>query len=142
MQIANIYLDLLDRLGGALRFWTKAELYGVESLIEPAPDAYIILSDESEANRFFLEVPTLARTKQVLSQIERYVEYFFSNVWQDHTDKPFPQIIILCENKNIIRTASRYIKSNYADEPDLRFRVASSDQALEHIQPKKKARGS
>ncbi len=139
LLIADMYLQLVARSGGALRFWTKSELHGVENMIEPAPDAYIIVNEKSEADRIFLEVPTVARTKNVMAQIERYSEYFFSREWQEHTDKPFPKIVIICPNRNVIKSTLSFIKEEFADEPDLRFRVASSDQALEEILPKEKA---
>lgn len=137
--IADVYLDLKDRFGGALRFWTKIDLAGMKHLPEPKPDAYGVIDGKSEADRFFIEVPTYSRTINVTEQIDRHAEYFFSNEWQENVSKDVPQAIIVCSNKSAIKSANRYIKAHFADEPDLRFRVASSDQALVEILPKKKA---
>ena len=140
--IATLYLQLATQWGGALRFWTKTDLIGIEHSIEPAPDAYFVINQKSEADRFFVEVPSTPRTKNIIDHIERYAEYFFSNEWQENVSEDFPKIIIICANKSAIKNANRYIKENYTDEPDLRFRVSSSDRAFAELQPKKKARGN
>lgn len=136
--LADIYLELSDRLGGALRFWTKTDLSGIEHVIVPGPDAYFVVDGQSEADRFFVEIPSTPRTKNLTDQIERYAEYFFSNDWQDNVSKEFPTVIILCSNISAVKTARRYVQRNYADESDLHF-IVSSDRTLEKILPKKKA---
>lgn len=136
--LASLYLELSDRLGGALRFWTKTDLSGIDHLPEPAPDAYFVIDGKSEADRFFVEIPSTPRTKNLTDQVERYAEYFFSNEWQENVSKEFPTIIILCSNISAVKTTQRYIQRNYADESDLHF-IVSSDRTLEMILPKKKA---
>lgn len=138
--IATLYLQLATQWGGALRFWTKTDLAGISHVIAPAPDAYIVINQKSEADRFFVEVPSTPRTKNIIDHIERYSEYYYSNEWQDKISKEFPTVILLCTNISTVKTARRYIKENYADESDLHF-VISSDRTLEKILPKKKARG-
>ncbi len=136
--IAELYLDLLARSGGALRFWTKTDLSGIEHVIVPAPDAYFVIDQKSEAERFFVEIPSTPRTKNLIDHIERYTEYFFSNDWQENVSEEFPKVVILCSNVSAVKTARRHIKENYSDESDLHF-VVSSDRTLEKILPKKKA---
>ncbi len=136
--LADLYLELTDRSGGALRFWTKTDLSGIDHLIVPAPDAYFVVDQKSEAIRFFVELPSTPRTKNLIDHVERYVEYFFSNEWQENVSKKFPTVIILCSNQSAVKTTRRYIKENYADEPDLHF-IVSSDRTLDKILPKKKA---
>lgn len=131
--LADLYLHLVSKSGGALRFWTKTDLAGVQHLPEPAPDAYFVIGEKSEADRYFIEIPTNSTTKNVTDQIERHAEHYFSGEWQEHISKDFPQVIVICSNKSAIRAASRYVKEEYSDDPDLRFRVASSDQALSEI---------
>lgn len=136
--IAEMYLQLSAQMGGALRFWTKTDLAGLDHLISPAPDAYFVIDQKSEADRFFVETPSIPRTKNLIDQIERYAEYFFSNDWQENVTKRFPTVVMLCSNPSAVKAARRYIKENYTDEPDLRF-VVSSDRTLNFLQPKKKA---
>lgn len=139
--IADLYLQLLAQWGGALRFWTKTDLTGMSHIISPAPDTYFVINQKSEADRFFVEVPSTPRTKNIIDHIERYSEYYYSNEWQENVSKVFPKVVIICANKSATKTANRYIKENYADEPDLHLFV-SSDRAFAELQPKKKARGN
>lgn len=116
-------MELLQT-GGELRFFTKADLQGLEGLIEPAPDAYFMI----KAKRYFLDVFTNVPSKVLYARVEAYSEYFFSNQWQKTTNTDFPTIIILCANAAIVRKLNRYIKNELPDEPDLRF-VVSSDRS-------------
>lgn len=136
--IANLFLELSDRSGGALRFWTKTDLSGIDHVISPAPDAYFVIDQKSEADRFFVEFPSTPRTKNLIDHVERYAEYFFSNEWQENVSKEFPTVIILCSNVSAVKTTRRYIKENYANESYLHF-IVSSDRTPEKILPKKKA---
>lgn len=133
-QVADIYLNLQEQTGGALRFWTKADLHGIENLIEPAPDAYFII----KAKRYFLDAFTVAPGKILRGRLHQYADYFAGGEWQEQTKTEFPEVIILCPNEVAVRKLNRYIANEFTDEPDLRF-VASSDRTLGILQPKKKA---
>jgi hypothetical protein len=134
IQIADLYLLLTDQTGGALRFWTKIDLQDIENLIEPAPDAYLIV----EAKRYFLDTFTVAPGKILRGRLHQYADYFAGGEWQEQTKAEFPDVIIFCPNEIAARRLNRYIAAEFADEPDLHF-VASSDRTLEFLQPKKKA---
>lgn len=122
--IADIYLSLLQT-GGALRFWTKADLYGLEGLIKPAPDAYFIY----KAKRYFFDAFTVAPGKVLRGRVDRYADYFAGGEWQETAKVEFPDVIILCPSRPSAKSLSRYIREDYSDEPDLHFFV-SSDRSL------------
>ncbi len=134
VTVAQIYLDLMQQTGGALRFWTKADLNGVENLIAPAPDAYFIV----KAKRYFLDALITAPSKALCNRVRKYADYYTDGEWREEEDTIFPKVIILCSNPRSAKSLSYYIKKELSDEPDLHF-VVSSDRTLEKILPKKKA---
>lgn len=123
--VADIYLDLMKQTGGVLRFWTKADLNGVESLIKPAPDAYFII----KSKRYFLDVFTAAPNKALRNRVKKYASYFADGEWKEEASTTFPKVIILCPNSRSAKNLNYYINKQFSDEPDLRFLV-SSDRSL------------
>ncbi len=132
--VAQIYLDLMKQTGGALGFWTKADLNGVENILAPAPDAYFTIG----AKRYFLDAPLTVPGKALRNRARKYADYFTDGEWREEEDSVFPEVIILCSNPRLAKGLSYYIKKEFSDEPDLHFLV-SSDRSLEKLLPKKKA---
>lgn len=103
--LADIYISLLEVIAptrATLHFSTKAELYGMASLIKPVPDAYIATKEATgTTKRYFLDIfdnmPPVAMRKRV----RQYFEYCDSDEWQSSTDKPFPAIILICPNDRL-----------------------------------------
>lgn len=125
VTVAEIYLDLLLQTGGALCFWTKADLNGIENLIQPAPDAYFIV----KAKRYFLDALFTAPGRALRNRVRKYADYFTDGEWREEVDTTFPVVIILCSNPRSAKSLSYYIKKEFSDEPDLHFLV-SSDRTL------------
>jgi DNA-binding HxlR family transcriptional regulator len=125
--VADIYLSLLQT-GGALRFWSKTDLYGIEGLVKPPPDAYFIL----KTKRYFLDAFTVAPGKVLRGRVQRYAEYFAGGEWQETAKAEFPEVILLCPSRPSAKSLSRYIREEYSDEPDLHFFV-SSDRTLKKL---------
>jgi len=128
--VADIYLSLLSRFGEGLRFWSKADLYGYEYLIEPPPDVYFVTQTKSKKMRYFLDAFTYAPPKAIKNRIEHYRDYFYSSEWEDNVDKTFPDIIIICPNQRMKRYFIRYVKEEFSDESDLHFHIRSADEDL------------
>lgn len=126
--IADIYIDLTKQAGKALRFWTKADLNGVENLIVPAPDAYIILEEKP----YFIDAFIAAPNKALRNRVKKYADYFADGEWKEDEDTIFPVIIVLCPNPRSAKSLNYYIKKEFSDEPDLRFLV-SSDRSLSFL---------
>lgn len=128
LQLADIYIELWQRAGGELHYRTNAELKTFNDLISPPPDAYFLIDEK----RYFLDVLTNVPLKYLRGRIQRYADYFNESTWQEKVKAPFPTIILICPNDWIARRLNRYVKYEFADEPDLRF-IVSSDRSLTKI---------
>ena len=129
--LANIYTTLLTlatSTKATLYFKTKVDLYGLEHLINPAPDAYIAICEESGLiKRYFLEVFDDLPPKILRKRISQYLKYFDSDEWQGNTDKPFPKILIVCPSGRMKNHLYYYIQSKLRENSDLTFFLTTKD---------------
>lgn len=128
--LADMYVSLRSLAVASkatLNFYTKTDLYGMARLISPAPDAYIAIEEQGGVKRYFLDlfddVPPIA----LRSRAKRYFDYYASNEWQDNTDKPFPEIILICPNERLKKHLYLYIQQKLEEEPELKFYLSTRD---------------
>ncbi|MFA4996422.1 MAG: replication-relaxation family protein [Patescibacteria group bacterium] len=118
--LVDIYISLLKLASKSelvIQFHTKTDLYGMEHLITPKPDAYFSLEDkDKDTKRYFLDIfddiPPVALRKRV----KQYLEYYNSDEWQDNTGKSFPEIILICPNPRIKSHLYHFIKNKLSDD--------------------------
>ena len=147
--LADIYLSLLTlttKSKAKLHFHTKTDLSGMDHLIKPSPDAYFaIVEPDSNVKRYFLDIfddlpPTVFRKR-----VRQYFRYYASDEWQDNTDKPFPEIILICPSTRIKNHLFYYIQKKLSREPNMNIYLTTKEsilanglnrQTLEKIEPK------
>jgi hypothetical protein len=113
--IADIFLSLgtlMKKTKGKLHFSTKTDLYGTEHLISPSPDAYFAIEEKSgNIKRYFLDVFDDIHPKRMRQRVWQYFNYYENNNWQDHTNKPFPEILLVCPNERLKKHLYYYIQN-------------------------------
>jgi hypothetical protein len=126
--LADIYLSLmrLTRMTGAkLHYFTKTDLSDVEQIIVPYPDAYFAIAEtDGSIKRYFLDLleempPTILRRR-----VRLYFDFFYKREWQNNTDKPFPDIILICPNYRLQKHIALYIQSKLKDNSSLKFHLS------------------
>src|SRR3989339_445577 len=127
--IGDIYLSLkafAKSKGSKLKFYTKTDLYGMEHLITPHPDAYFAIEDKTgNIKRYFLEIPADNLRPNILRRrVKGYLNYYSSDEWQDNTSKPFPEIIIICPNERI-KNHLYYVLKSRLDVNEPKFYLAT-----------------
>ena len=146
--LADIYILLLiftKESKTELHFHTKTDLYGMEHLINPNPDAYFdIRESKDNTKRYFLDILDDLPPSMLRKRTRQYFEYFSSDEWQDSTGKDFPEILLICPNKRIKNHLYYYIRDKLKNEPDIKFYLAVKDlvetkgltpEALEAVKP-------
>lgn len=123
--VADIYISLLSfgkEIGSGIHFYTKTDLYGMEHLISPHPDGYFAIEDKNgNIKRYFLEIfNENLRTNILRHRVKAYLTYFDSDDWQDNTDKPFPEIILVCPTIKLKNHLYYYLKTKL-DDSELLF---------------------
>lgn len=103
ITLADFYLMLLNiKDYDKLHFFTKTDLSTYYYLSYNRPDAYIAKEKGGKTKRYFFEIIDEGTPRFILRpKIERCIEYFDSNKWQENTDHPFPTILMLCPNQDI-----------------------------------------
>lgn len=134
--LADIYLSLLAETAKSkskLFFYTKTDLYGTDHLISPSPDAHFVTEDnQGRIKRYFLDIfdenrpPTAFRLR-----VRKYFNYYDSDEWQDNTNKPFPEIILVCPNKRMKYHLYYYIQRKLEEESALVLYLTTRDSVLD-----------
>jgi hypothetical protein len=132
--IGDIYLSLLSltKTNATLHFFTKTDLYSIAHLIKPSPDAYFaIKGKDNTIKRYFLDIfddnlpPTALRLR-----VRKYFNYIASDEWQDNTDKPFPEIILVCPTTRLKNHLFYYIQRKLEEEPSLNFYLTTKEDII------------
>lgn len=145
--IGDIYLSLLKLPEAKIHFYTKTDLSGMEHLISPHPDAYFAIESKSGIKRYFLEVfSENLRTNILRHRVKAYLTYYESDDWQDNTDKPFPEIILVCPNIKTKNHLYYYISQKLDEDDHPNFYLTTKEliqtngltkESLEKILPKR-----
>ena len=148
--IADIYISLLSftkSIKATLHFYTKSDLYGMEHLISPHPDAYFAIEDETgNVKRYFLEIfNENLRTNILRHRAKAYLTYFDSDDWQDNTNKPFPEIILVCSSAKLKNHMYYFLREKLDEDDHPNFYLTTKEiintkglnrGTLEKIEPK------
>ncbi len=101
-------------------------------LKDHAPD--LCISDQIGKNVIYYLLsmidPTLPRYK-IRSRVGQYVNFYYSNTWEDHTHKPFPIFLIVALEKSDLIYAKRYAKKvleQNQNPKDLHIAFAMADE--------------
>lgn len=144
--IADIYLSLLKLPEAKIHFYTNTDLSGMKHLISPHPDAYFAVESKTGIKRYFLEIfNDNLRTNILRHRVKAYLTYYESDEWQDNTDKPFPEIILVCPTIKIKNHLYYYISQKLDEDDHPNFYLTIKEQmqtngltrgTLEKIEPK------
>lgn len=110
--IASIYLSLVDLMSitkGRVDFYSRSQLYNIKYLIIPHPDCYFAITEKSgTVKRYFLDA--FENDSFLYKRVYQYLHYFKKKHWQNHTDKSFPEIILICPDVRIKRKLYTFIQ--------------------------------
>ncbi len=132
--LADIYLSLLsltNKNNANLNFYTKTDLYGIDSLISPNPDAYfsIIETDKSSKRYFFDIFDEATQPRDIRRRVGQYVKYFDRGDWQSNNKNPFPIILFICFDNRSKNYLKYHIKKLPAfEEEDLQFYISTREE--------------
>lgn len=125
--VADIYFSLLafsKKANSSLHFYTKTDMHGMKHLIEPKPDAYFALKSKN-TKRYFLDVFGDIAPLALRKRVKQYLEYYHSDEWQDHSDKPFPEIILICPSNRLKNHLCYFIKSKLQSQEEPSFYLST-----------------
>lgn len=130
--IADCHISLCKLVastGANLHFYTKTDLYGMEYLIIPNPDAYFSITEKNGRKTcYFLEEFEDILKIALRKRIRQYIDYYNYGDWQEHSNNPFPNIILVCHNYRILAYLNHYIRAIYDDEHEPVFYLSTIDE--------------
>ena len=129
--LADIHLSLLsltEKTKATLHFYTQTDLYGMDYMILDNPDAYFSIEEEDgSTKRYFLDMFDDVRPAILRGRVRQYLAYYDKNYWQNHTDKPFPEIILVCPTNTLKNHLFYYIQKKLERGPDLNFYLTTRE---------------
>ncbi len=120
IYLADFYLNLLKTIiDEKLHFFTKTDLSTHYYLPYKRPDAYIAREKGKNIKRYFLEIIDEKTPRFILrSLVDKYIDYYFTDKWQEKTSHPFPSILIACQSEDIKEYLEKYINQVLEEEPE------------------------
>jgi len=110
------------------------------------PDAYFSIEETSgSTKRYFLDIFDDVRPTILRSRVRQYLIYHDKNNWQDHTDKPFPEILLICPTNTLKNHLFYYIQKKLERGPDFNFYLTTRElvktkglnkETLQKVNPK------
>lgn len=140
MLIADIQLVLNSQIKKTetLFFATKSGIADYDYFPNPLPDAYIVIKKPKSTQRYLVDVidATLPRFA-IRGKIQRFIDYYHKDLWEDRTGAKFPSIIIISPNDENKKYTKRFIAKSIDDQTEIIFQVVTIDELITHGIPQK-----
>jgi hypothetical protein len=132
LLLADIYLTLtalVKATNATLHFYTQTDLHDTKFLILPNPWAYFVIDEANgTVKRYFLEIFDDRPVSFARKRVSQYFTYFSDRFWQNHTDKSFPEIILVCPTKRVLSHLQHVIEKKLDREPEILFYLSTWDE--------------
>jgi hypothetical protein len=140
MLIADIQLALSSKTHEpeSLYFATKSNLSDYDYFPSPLPDAYIVMKKPTNTQRYLVDVidENLPRFA-IRGKIQRFIDYYYSDHWEDNTNVQFPSIIIISTTEESKKYTKRFIAKSLDDHTEINFLVATMEDLITQGIPQK-----
>jgi hypothetical protein len=130
--VADIYLTLQmkKKQQETITFETKNTLTEYDYFPLTIIDAYSSIKSSQSIHRYLISVidptPRLYIAKGIVRQ---YIAYWQSSVWEESTDKPFPEILLICPDEKVKRMLTHYIaKTLHEEQSAIHFYLSTSEE--------------
>ncbi len=128
--IADIWLDLQSKSDNNIKYSaaTGSDLmdpeYKYNFLAELGPDLVFVKETKGMKKYYLLEIlePTLP-VYSIRKKIRNYIDFYYSNTWEDNTDAEFPAIILVCETLPMLMSVKRYAKKLLSEDEDIELKI-------------------
>lgn len=131
LLIADIKLFLNSKItkDENLFFATKSNLLDYDYFPDPLPDAYIVIKKPKSTQRYLVDVidANLPRFA-IRGRIQRFIEYYQNNKWEDKTNTKFPSIIFISPTDESKKYIKRFISTTLEDQEGISFIVTTMQE--------------
>lgn len=137
LNVFTAYTRLKSIYGASFAFDTRSTLSQpkFDYFPEPLPDGYATYNTKSgEPKHFMVECFDVTKPQKVLRQrIAQIIDHEYTDGWKD--DKPYPEILIVCDMEELRQKAQRWVKRLVKDEAadNMKFYVTSLLKLAEKV---------
>ncbi len=136
LHVFKAHNELNKQYPGTFHFFSQSELREKAHFPKPRPDAYIkrIKPSAKLPNDYFLLCFEDGGYWTHRRRVRTIIEYAEREIWEKATGKPFPAILVVCENDSLRRGMQNLItKELDTTYVDLKFKVACLDEQFSVI---------
>ena len=140
--LADLCLDLLSKNSDSEIHYEFATAADVTSnspyhfMGELSPQLIFTKKTKEEFRQYILVLLDTSSPKYMTKKkLRNYIEFFFTNEWEENTKKTFPTILFACQTKELMISAKRTMKrllNDYQDPEDLEIWFATHEDIREH----------
>jgi len=124
--LADIYLDLRNKSNEKTKYTvtTRSGFVSENStfnfLTETTVDLVIEKAEASAKKYYIVEIldDTLPEYS-VKKRIKNYIDFYYSNSWEDNTGQGFPAFILICENMPMLMGVKKLVRFFIANNEDI-----------------------
>lgn len=130
LHVFKVHNELNKHYRGIFHFFSQSELREKTHFPKPRPDAYVkhINSSTKIANDYFLLCFEEGGYWTHRRRIRTIIEYAEHETWEKATGKPFPTVLVICENSGLQKGMQNLIaKELDMTFVDLKFIATTSD---------------
>ena len=135
LLIAEIWLDLKSKSDDKINYAiaTRSDMtdpnYKYNFLKEIGPDLVFAKISKSTKKYYLLEIfNSTLPIYSIRKKIQNYVDFYFSNNWEDSTHTDFPTVILICPDLSKLIAAKRYAKKILSEYDEIKLKIQFETQ--------------
>lgn len=133
--IANICMDLQNKGDANTKYLsaTYGDLadknYKFNFLVELAPDLLFVKVSKNMKKYYVLEIldDTLPNYS-IRKKIQNYIDFYFSNSWEDNTGEDFPVLLFVCPDLSKLISAKQYTRKLLSEYDDIKLKIQFAER--------------
>ncbi len=139
--IADICLNFLEISAKGEINYTFETAAGVTSnplysfMEDLSPQLIFTKKTKSESKQYILvQLDSISPKYMTKKKMKNYIEFFFTNEWEENTGKPFPTILFTCQTMTLMIYAKRTMKgllNDYQEPEDFEAWFSTNDKIRE-----------
>ena len=100
-----------------------------------SPQLIFTKKTKSESKQYILvQLDSISPKYMTKKKMKNYIEFFFTNEWEENTGKPFPTILFTCQTMTLMIYAKRTMKgllNDYQEPEDFEAWFSTNDKIRE-----------
>jgi len=115
LLVLDIYIKLRTKFNEGYRIYGKYEIYGSQIYPDPPADIYIqkIKSSNNTRSDYLIDIFEATPNFIIEKRLKAIMKHLEEGEYQKTTNRPYPSILMICDNKNVEQKLVKSIEYIY-----------------------------